>query len=74
MLCLFTAAGLRNRSAENKAQIVSEVEKKVWPAIAEGKVKPVIYKYFAFSEAAEAHKLIESSKHMGKIMLVPWKP
>nr|GMD83142.1 quinone oxidoreductase PIG3 [Ipomoea batatas] len=50
------AAGLRNRSAENKAAIVSEVEKNVWPAIAAGKVKAVVYKRFALAEAAEAHR------------------
>ncbi|TKY71636.1 Quinone oxidoreductase PIG3 [Spatholobus suberectus] len=64
-------AGLRNRSLENKAVIVSEVEKNVWPAIAEGKVKPVVYKSFPLSEAAEAHRLMESSQHIGKILLVP---
>ncbi|XP_023543706.1 quinone oxidoreductase PIG3 [Cucurbita pepo subsp. pepo] len=65
------AAGLRNRSLENKAVIVSEVEKIVWPAIAAGKVKPVIFKYLPLSAAAEAHKLMESSKHIGKILLAP---
>lgn len=64
-------AGLRNRSVENKAVIVSEVEKNVWPAIAEGKVKPVVYKSFPLSEAAEAHQLMETSQHIGKILLVP---
>ncbi|XP_061363050.1 uncharacterized protein LOC133306704 isoform X2 [Gastrolobium bilobum] len=64
-------AGLRNRSPENKAVIISEVEKNVWPAIAEGKVKPVINKSFPLSEAAEAHRLMESSQHIGKILLVP---
>ncbi|KAL2341947.1 hypothetical protein Fmac_009887 [Flemingia macrophylla] len=64
-------AGLRNRSVENKAVIVSEVEKNVWPAIVEGKVKPVVYKYFPLSEAAEAHRLMESSQHIGKILLLP---
>ncbi|XP_057429206.1 uncharacterized protein LOC130722480 [Lotus japonicus] len=63
-------AGLRNRSIENKAVIVTEVEKNVWPAIAEGKVKPVIYKSFPLSEAAEAHQLMESSHHIGKILLL----
>lgn len=62
---------MRNRSTENKAVIISEVEKNVWPAIAEGKVKPVVYKSFPFSEAAEAHRLMESSQHIGKILLVP---
>ncbi|XP_059596408.1 uncharacterized protein LOC100257380 [Vitis vinifera] len=65
------AAGLRNRSLENKAAIVSEVEKNVWPAIAAGKVKPVVYKYFPLTEAAEAHQLMESSNHVGKILLIP---
>ncbi|GMY37245.1 quinone oxidoreductase PIG3-like [Fagus crenata] len=65
------AAGLRNRSAENKAVIVSEVEKNVWPAIVAGRVKPVIYKYFPLSDAAEAHQLMENSTHIGKILLVP---
>ncbi|KAK0579430.1 hypothetical protein LWI29_026302 [Acer saccharum] len=65
------AAGLRSRSLENKAEIVSEVEKYVWPAITAGEVKPVIHKYFPLSEAAEAHQLMESSQHIGKIMLVP---
>lgn len=64
-----TAAGLRSRSAKNKAQIVREVEKNVWPAIAAGKVKPVVYKYFPLAEAAEGHQLMESSKHIGKILL-----
>ncbi|KAG2396129.1 uncharacterized protein HKW66_Vig0064950 [Vigna angularis] len=65
------AAGLRNRSLENKAAIISEVEKNVWPAIAEGKVKPVVYKSFPLAEAVDAHRLMESSKHIGKILLVP---
>ncbi|KAI9121358.1 hypothetical protein K1719_008391 [Acacia pycnantha] len=64
-------AGLRNRSPENKAVIVSEVEKNVWAAIEAGKVKPVVYKSFPLSEAVEAHRLMESSKHIGKILLLP---
>ncbi|CAL2272324.1 unnamed protein product [Prunus armeniaca] len=65
------AAGLRYRSPENKAAVVREVENNVWPAIVAGKVKPVVYKYFPLSEAAEAHRLMESSKHIGKILLLP---
>lgn len=68
----FVAAGLRYRSSENKAAIVKEVEQNVWPAVAEGKVKPVVFKRFSLSEAVEAHRLIESSKHIGKILLLPW--
>ncbi|KAJ4975586.1 hypothetical protein NE237_000692 [Protea cynaroides] len=65
------AAGLRNRSPEKKAEIVSEVEKNVWPAITAGKVKPVVYKTMPLDEAADAHRLMESSVHIGKILLVP---
>jgi NADPH:quinone reductase-like Zn-dependent oxidoreductase len=65
------AAGLRNRSVANKAEIVSEVEKNVWPAVMLGKVKPVVYKTFPLSEAAGSHKLMESSSHIGKILLIP---
>ncbi|XP_051128366.1 uncharacterized protein LOC127249549 [Andrographis paniculata] len=64
------SAGLRSRSPENKAQIVREVEENVWPAIAAGKVKPVVYKSMPLEQAAEAHRLMESSKHIGKIILV----
>nr|CAB3448264.1 unnamed protein product [Digitaria exilis] len=63
-------AGLRGRSSASKARIVSEVEKNVWPAVAAGKVKPVIYKTFPLSDAAEAHRLIETSTHIGKILLL----
>ncbi|PON70978.1 Quinone oxidoreductase PIG [Parasponia andersonii] len=65
------AAGLRLRCPENKALVVSEVEKNVWPAIAAGKVKPVVYKTFQLSEAAEAQQLLETSSHIGKILLIP---
>ncbi|XVF87563.1 hypothetical protein PTKIN_Ptkin18bG0130400 [Pterospermum kingtungense] len=65
------AAALRTRSVEEKAAIVIEVEKNVWPAIISGKVKPVVYKQFPLGEAAEAHRLMESGKHIGKILLIP---
>jgi NADPH:quinone reductase-like Zn-dependent oxidoreductase len=71
MVVVYTAAGLRYRSPENKAVIVNQVEKVVWPAIVAGKVKPVVYKSFPFSEAADAHRLMESNNHIGKILLVP---
>lgn len=49
---------------------MSEVEKNVWPAIAAGKIKPVVYKNLPLEEAAEAHRIMESSKHIGKIVLL----
>ncbi|XP_010538691.1 PREDICTED: quinone oxidoreductase PIG3 [Tarenaya hassleriana] len=64
-------AALRPRSRENKARVVAEVEKNVWPAIEAGKVKPIIHASFPLSEAAEAHKLMETSNHIGKILLLP---
>ncbi|KAJ4812138.1 hypothetical protein LUZ62_024704 [Rhynchospora pubera] len=65
------AAGLRGRSIENKAKIVEEVKKNVWPAIAARKLKPIVFKTFPLAEAAEAHRLMESSSHIGKILLIP---
>ncbi|GLT77895.1 hypothetical protein SLA2020_494500 [Shorea laevis] len=64
-------ATVRNRTLEEKAVIVKEVEKNMWPVIVEGKVKPVVCKYFPLVEAAEAHRHMESSKHVGKILLLP---
>ncbi|KAJ6935381.1 hypothetical protein NC652_010407 [Populus alba x Populus x berolinensis] len=64
------AAGLRTRTLENKAEIISEVEKNVWPAIVAGKVKPVVFKYLPLSEAAESHRLMETSQHIGSDYLL----
>jgi NADPH:quinone reductase-like Zn-dependent oxidoreductase len=65
----FTGSTLRPRSAVDKAQIASELQAQVWPLLAAGTVAPVIYKVFDLSEAAQAHALMESSQHIGKIML-----
>jgi NADPH:quinone reductase-like Zn-dependent oxidoreductase len=56
---------------KNKAVIVSEVEKNVWPAIVAGKLNPVRYKYFPLADAAEVHLLMENSSNIGRILLVP---
>ncbi|OMO65082.1 Alcohol dehydrogenase superfamily, zinc-type [Corchorus olitorius] len=64
-------AALRPRTPENKAMVVNEVEKNVWPEFAAGTVKPITHKAFPLSEAGEAHRLMESSEHIGKILLVP---
>jgi len=61
---------LRARSIEDKATIARELENKVWPLLASGQIKPQIFKTFPLNEAAEAHALMESSTHVGKIMLV----
>jgi putative PIG3 family NAD(P)H quinone oxidoreductase len=65
----FTGSTLRPRSAADKAQIAKELNERVWPLLTSGKVAPVIHKVFDLSEAAQAHALMESSLHIGKIML-----
>lgn len=61
---------LRPRPVEVKAAIAKALREKVWPLIEAGKIKPVVYKTFELKDAAEAHALMESSTHVGKIMLV----
>ncbi len=65
----FTGSTLRPRSAQDKAQIANELKEHVWPLLASGKVAPVIHQVFNLNEAATAHALMESSQHIGKIML-----
>ncbi|HMK81091.1 MAG TPA: NAD(P)H-quinone oxidoreductase [Xanthobacteraceae bacterium] len=64
-----TGSGLRPRPVNEKAAIARAVEDNVWPMIAAGKVKPVIYQTFPLREAAAAHALMETSQHIGKIVL-----
>jgi len=64
-----TGSTMRNREVAFKAQLASEIEKHVWPLIESGKFKPIIYKEFAMEDAAKAHALMESSDHIGKIVL-----
>ncbi|WP_460607946.1 NAD(P)H-quinone oxidoreductase [Hymenobacter terrigena] len=64
-----TGSTLRPRSADFKAALAAAVEQHVWPLIAAGKFRPVIYKTFPLAEAAAAHELMESSAHFGKIVL-----
>ncbi len=64
-----TGSTLRPRPVAFKAQIARELRERVWPLLAAGQIKPVIYKTFPLEEAAAAHTLMESSAHVGKIML-----
>ena len=64
-----TGSTLRPRSADFKAALAAAVERHVWPLVAAGKFRPVIYKTFPLDEAAAAHELMESSAHIGKIVL-----
>jgi NADPH:quinone reductase-like Zn-dependent oxidoreductase len=65
-----TGSTLRNRETAFKTALATEVEQNVWPLIASKKFAPVIYKMFPLADAAAAHTLMESSQHIGKIVLV----
>jgi len=64
-----TGSTLRSRSVEDKGKIARAVEEKVWPLIAAGRVKPVMDQTFALADAAKAHARMETSAHIGKIVL-----
>lgn len=64
-----TGSTLRARPDHQKAAIAATLEEKVWPLLVAKKVKPVIYKTFALDDIVAAHQLMESSAHIGKIML-----
>ena len=53
-----------------KAAIAANLYEKVWPLLASGRIKPVIHEVMPAAQAAQAHALMESSAHIGKIMLV----
>jgi putative PIG3 family NAD(P)H quinone oxidoreductase len=63
------AAGLRGRSPAEKATIVAETHANVWPLIESGAVRPIIDRVLTLDDAAEAHRLVESSEHIGKVLL-----
>jgi len=64
-----TGSTLRARSVEEKGRIAAALREKVWPLIGDGRIKPVIHKTFPLDRAADAHALMESSTHIGKIVL-----
>jgi NADPH:quinone reductase len=64
-----TGSTLRPRPVEFKAAIARNLREKIWPLIEAGKIKPEIYKTFPLEQASEAHRLMESSQHIGKIVL-----
>jgi putative PIG3 family NAD(P)H quinone oxidoreductase len=64
-----TGSTLRIRSVAEKAEIARALEEWIWPLIERGTIKPEIYRTFPMREAAAAHELMESSAHIGKIVL-----
>jgi putative PIG3 family NAD(P)H quinone oxidoreductase len=65
-----TGSTLRPRSIAEKGQIARALRQEVWPLLEQGRVKPIVYRTFPLTEAAGAHRLMESSEHVGKIVLV----
>jgi NADPH:quinone reductase-like Zn-dependent oxidoreductase len=65
------ATGLRARPPAEKAAIVAAVREHVWPLVEEGTVKPIVHTVLPLESAIEAHELMESSAHIGKILLTP---
>ncbi|MCO8275371.1 NAD(P)H-quinone oxidoreductase [Actinoplanes sp. TRM 88003] len=66
-----SSTSLRARPAADKARIVAGVTRTVWPLIEAGAIRPVIETTMPLAEATEAHRLMESSSHIGKILLTP---
>lgn len=64
-----TGAGLRARPLNEKAAIVAAVREHVWPLISNGQVQPIVDRTLPLAEAAEAHRIVEASTHIGKVVL-----
>ena len=65
-----TGSTLRARSAQEKGAVAAAVRANVWPLLESGAVRPIIHATFPLRAAADAHRLLESSRHIGKIVLV----
>ena len=65
----YTGSTLRTRPTAYKNEIARQLEEKVWPLIAAGTIKPMVNAVFPLAQAAQAHALMESSTHIGKILL-----
>ena len=64
-----TGGMLKHRSDDFKAELTAEIEHTIWPLVGAGKIKPVIHQVFPLAEAGAAQQLMESSAHIGKIIL-----
>ena len=65
----FTGSTLRARPAADKARLADELRARIWPHLEQGRMLPVIHEVFPLDRAADAHRRMESSEHIGKIML-----
>src|SRR4029078_2326381 len=69
---IHTGSTLRPRPIDEKAAIARGLRERVWPLVAAGRIKPVIDSTFPLAKAAEAHARMETSAHIGKIVLTVW--
>jgi putative PIG3 family NAD(P)H quinone oxidoreductase len=65
-----TGSTLRARTVDEKGAIAGALERAVWPLLEAGKIRPVVHATFPLKQAADAHRLMESGAHIGKILLV----
>jgi putative PIG3 family NAD(P)H quinone oxidoreductase len=65
-----TGSTLRIQPVQRKGEIAEALKQKVWPLLAEGRIRPLIYRTLPLEEAAEGHRLMERAEHVGKIVLV----
>ena len=69
-----TGSTLRARGSEEKGAIAAVLRREIWPLLEDGRVKPVVYRTFPLVDASAAHRLMESSEHIGKIVLTADTP
>jgi putative PIG3 family NAD(P)H quinone oxidoreductase len=67
---LISSTSLRPRPHDEKAEIVKGVREQIWPLVEQGKIRPIIDRRFPMAEAAEAHALVETNDHFGKVLLL----
>ena len=60
---------LRPRTVEFKGYLAKNLREKIWPLVEAGRIKPEVFKTFPLENASEAHRLMESSQHIGKLVL-----
>ena len=65
-----TATALRSRPLAEKAEIVRGVREEVWPLVESGAIRPIVDRWVRMPDAADAHRLLETSDHLGKVLLV----
>ena len=66
-----TGSTLRIQSVERKGEIARALEARIWPLVAAGEIRPLVFTRLPLAEAAEGHRIMESARHIGKIVLEP---